>query len=79
MANELDWTDERCCELAELQQLVSVAGSMNRGSNVVEKIKLLEELAAKLQMSDLRNGRGSFMSFLNDLAIADREAKRAND
>ena len=68
----MDWTDERCEELDTLQSLLTEAAALNSGSNVVRRIGECERLSKALFMTDLSNGRPSFIQFLNKLAIKER-------
>ena len=70
MSKKLQWTVERCDQLAELRELVREAGSINRGNMVIERLARCIELAERL------NGRDGFLAFLDDLAIAEREARK---
>jgi hypothetical protein len=54
-------------EFELLQDLVRTAGSLDRGSNVSEKIKLLEKLADAVTRDDMAKPRKSLMKHLEDL------------
>ena len=57
----------RTDQLEKFGRLLSLAGSLNRGSNVADKIKELEILADALTRHDLGNSvRASFASWVAD-------------
>ena len=60
---------ERVEEYNELLHLVNIAGSLNRGSGIVEKIKTMEDIADRLTRSDMVKPRQSFMQWLGDVAF----------
>lgn len=66
----MKWTRQRCSQLVDLHKVLQLAGSLNKGSDVVAKIKELEELCSRLRKSD--DTEPSFTNFLNELAVADR-------
>lgn len=60
---------ERVEEYNALLELINIAGSLNRGSGIVEKIKTMEDIADKLTRSDMVKPRQSFMQWLGDVAF----------
>lgn len=63
------WDNDRYDELEALQRLVRLAGYLNTSTGIVGNIQELKQLSDRLQHSDLREDRLSFMQFLHDLAI----------
>ena len=55
----------RLKEYEDLQRLVNLAGSLNRGSGIVGKITQMESIAESLRRSDMESPRRSFMDFLH--------------
>ena len=76
---DLRWTNNRVYQLSELVQLVRIAGNLNKGSGVTQNIKRCEEIAYYLNNFGSAVNDLDFMSFLNELAIADREKRHAAD
>lgn len=64
-----DFDFERGEEYNALLELVNIAGSLNRGSGIVEKIKTMEDIADRLTRSDMVKPRQSFMQWLGDVAF----------
>jgi uncharacterized protein Yka (UPF0111/DUF47 family) len=60
--------EQRAEEYNLLVQLVNTAGSLNKGSGIVDKIKALESMADRLTRSDMVEPRQSFMQWLGDVA-----------
>lgn len=69
------WTDDRCAELEQLRQLLRDVSAINNGSHCLERIARCIEIADALQQTDF-TGRRSFYGFVEDLAIADRSARK---
>lgn len=74
MSGKTDWTIERCGQLSKLGELVTTARMLNHSTNIVGNIERCEELATELSRFD-----GSFMRFLNDVAIEDRMRREPGD
>lgn len=64
-----DFDFERGEEYNQLLQLVNLAGSLNKGSGIVDKIKTMESIAERLTRSDMIKPRQSFMQWLGDVAF----------
>ena len=64
-----DFDFERGEEYNELLHLINIAGSLNKGSGIIEKIKTMEDIADKLTRSDMVKPRQSFMQWLGDVAF----------
>jgi len=64
-----DFDFERGEEYNDLLRLVNLAGSLNKGSGVVEKIKEIGAIADKLTRSDMIKPRRSFMQWIGDVAF----------
>lgn len=60
-----DFDSLRLKEYEDLQRLVNLAGSLNRGSGIVGKITQMESIAESLRRSDMESPRRSFMDFLH--------------
>jgi uncharacterized protein Yka (UPF0111/DUF47 family) len=60
--------EQRAEEYNLLVQLVNTAGSLNKGSGIVDKIKALESMADRLTRSEMVEPRQSFMQWLGDAA-----------
>lgn len=76
--SDLLWTDERCKQLDQFERLIREVRSINSGSHCLERIARCIELADALDRWELELeyvGRSSFRTFLNTLAIADREGR----
>ena len=69
MTRQVHFDFERVEEYNALLQLVNIAGSLNRGSGIVEKIKTMEAIADRLTRSDMIKPRQSFMQWLGDVAF----------
>jgi hypothetical protein len=54
-------------EFELLQDLVRTAGSLDRGSNVSEKIELLEKLTEAVTTHDMAKPRPSLMKYLEEV------------
>jgi hypothetical protein len=61
----MNWTEQRCEQLAMLRRTLAIAGSLNRGNNITTKITDLENAC---QMLD----NEGFIQFLHELAIEER-------
>ena len=59
----------RLKEYEDLQSLVNLAGSLNRGSGIVGKITQMEDIVDRLTRSDMVKPRQSFMQWLGDAAF----------
>jgi hypothetical protein len=64
-----DFDCDRGKEYNELLRLINLAGSLNKGSGIVDKIKEIECIADKLTRSDMVKPRQSFMQWLGDVAF----------
>jgi hypothetical protein len=64
-----DFDFERGEEYNQLLQLINLAGSLNKGSGIVDKIKTMECTADLLTRSDMIKPRQSFMQWLGDVAF----------
>lgn len=67
--NEPDQT--RFKQLEMLDRVLILAGSLNRGNNIVAKISELETACEKLSLFDFVTPRSSFTQYIRDLVIAD--------
>jgi len=68
----MDWTDKRCEELKDLQELVWTCRALNSGSHFIEKLTRVIELAEKLTKGDMGKAERCFPDFLTELAIKER-------
>lgn len=66
------WDESRCKEYELLCRLLREASAINRGSNCLERIAKVIQIAEELHKSDLRSCRPSFESFLLDRILVDR-------
>jgi hypothetical protein len=64
-----DFDFERGEEYNDLLRLINLAGSMNKGSGIVDKIKEIEAIVDKLTRSDMIKPRQSFMQWLGEVAF----------
>lgn len=65
---KLEWNATRIKELGTLRKLLDLAGSLNKGNNVVSRILDCEKLSEELTYT---RERFSFQEFLLQLAYAD--------
>ena len=75
--SSLQWDDKRCAELGQFERLLHEVLSINKGGQCLERIARCIELAGPLNNFDYKGERMTFRQFLNDLAIADRLARKA--
>lgn len=68
------WTDDRCAELDQLRTLLREVSAIDNGNHCLERIARCIRLADSLTAFD--TGRRVFVGFLEDLAIADRSARK---
>jgi len=72
LIKDLRWNERRCKELVLLKKLFEVAGSLNKGNNVSQKILECEEM-----VDALKYGEGvSFQEFLTEMAIEERSKEK---
>jgi len=70
------WSKFRRKQLAELEELLREAETINHGNHCAERILRCEKLAKRLCDSDLNTGRASFLGFLIGQAAGEgRDAK----
>jgi len=62
--NDLNWTDERCAQLANMQRVLHEVASANSANNFIRRIAEASELADSLMYGSYP----SFVAFLNMLA-----------
>lgn len=77
-----DFDVERAEEYNQLLQLIMLAGSLNRGSDIVDKIKTMESIAKQLSSPDIKNPRQSFVQWLCEAVFyfhAENEKRRQNN
>lgn len=58
------WPQDRRAELAQLQQLLQEASSLNNASGTLDRLQRIDTLAKALSKFDLDSGRVSFLQFL---------------
>jgi hypothetical protein len=73
---ETQWDAARFSELGTLQRLVREVSTINRGNHCLERIAECIELAEKLDATNFRTGRRSFIGFLDNLAITASQAMK---
>ena len=73
MAKELRWDVARATELNELQDLLYGLSGLNDGSGAIDKLPKLVAQAKKLLKEDLHTPRISFLSFVRELCVIDRQ------
>lgn len=69
----MTFDQERITELEKLWRVVRLAGSLNRGSSIVEKIKELETLCGELSRMDYAQPRASFLMWIDRAVCEARE------
>ena len=69
MTRQVHFDFERGEEYNALLELINIAGSLNRGSGIIEKIKTMEDIVDRLTRSDMVKPRQSFMQWLGDVAF----------
>ncbi len=72
-ANDTEWTDLRCSQLADLQRVLRTIRDANSSNNFLTKMKEASEIADEL----LHGQFPSFSMFLEMVAIRDRQQRRA--
>lgn len=55
-------------QLDDLFDLLHTCNALNNGSGAIDKISKIIKTADKLTSSDMKNGKQSFVSFLNEVA-----------
>lgn len=71
-ANDTEWTDLRCSQLADLQRVLRTIRDANSSNNFLTKMKEASEIADEL----LHGQFPSFSMFLEMVAIRDRQQRR---
>jgi hypothetical protein len=79
MNDKLKWTDTRCTQLESLHRLVRLTRGLNHGSGIVDKIAECEAIADDLTAFHFDPPTTSFLDFINELAIADRTARKDHE
>lgn len=69
----MKWTNERCEQLKTLYEVLWLANGLNHSSGIAENIMALAEKTEALIRANMDVPTPSFMSFLNDLAVEDRQ------
>jgi hypothetical protein len=62
------WDKKRNGQLADLRNMLWEAESLNRGSNFLEHVQKVINIAKALTSADISNGELSFISFLIEQA-----------
>lgn len=69
------WTDDREREIEALRQLLNDVALLNHGSDVCGRIERCEKAGRALLDGDINTGRKSFVQFLIELAVEDRQKR----
>ena len=70
------WNMKRRNDLERMKKLISLASGLNRGSNFLENVESIIEIAQSLEKVNLRSGEGSFLNFLSDESFSDIRARK---
>ncbi len=68
---ENNWTYERCIQLENMQRILRIVSEANSANNFLNKMQTASELA-----NELLNSNESFVNFLINLAIKERESQK---
>lgn len=71
------WDDSRLDDLDSLEKLVRGMSALSSASGCLQRLAECVELAKKLDNTDWDERRPSFLSWLNQQAIADRQAAKS--
>jgi hypothetical protein len=72
--SDIKWTDDRCEQLLKLEKVLRDVANANSANNFIRRMAEASELAESLLHSEYP----SFLLFLNQLAIDERETHRAD-
>lgn len=70
----MNWTKKRIKQLELLRQLLIEVKTIDRGSGVLNRIKLCENLASELFDTDINRTEDSFYYFLESLVREERKS-----
>lgn len=74
MNDELQWTEERCQQLADLELVIREVANANSANNFLHRMNKASKLAEQL----LNGSYPAFVLFLNRLAIENRQNQAKN-